>query len=511
MTRLPPVVAAARQAADGGIRLASAQVRQPTEVPTNEDLPAPKPFPQLADRLKIPSALPGASAPPFRIPSREAATPAARDKIIDELFPNRPPPPKLAPQAGGLTSLKALEDLALANNPEMVQASADVTAATGAAVQAGVHPNPTIGYEADTVGSFGTRNYQGVYGTQLIKTAGKLGLARAVANVDLVNAQLMFRRTRFDLLSRVKAAYFAVLVAQQNVAISSALAWFTNEAYLVQVDKLRAGEATAYEPAQLRTLSVQARATLVQAQNQYLTAWKQLAAVIGLPDMPTADLEGRADMPVPTINYDTMLARVLNNHPDVMAARNLEAQARLQLQLQRTIPIPDVLLYGTAQRDFTTPLSPRTTYNVQFGLPIPIFDRNRGNIMTAEGGLRRAAEQVRRTRNELTGKAADAFGRFQTARYLMRSYQDQILPDLARSYRGVYERHQQQPDQVGFSDIIVAQQNLSAGLAAYVAALGDQWTAVADIANLMQASDLSELNTGSAPAGAELQINPAAP
>ena len=58
-------------------------------------------------------------------------------------------------------------------------------------------------------------------------------------------------------------------------------------------------ESTAYEPAQLRTLSVQARAALVQAQNQYLAAWKQLAAVIGLPDMPTAELEGRADMPVP--------------------------------------------------------------------------------------------------------------------------------------------------------------------------------------------------------------------
>ena len=250
---------------------------------------------------------------------------------------------------------------------------------------------------------------------------------------------------------------------------------------------------------------------MVQAQNQYLTSWKQLAAVIGLPDMPTGDLEGRADMPVPTINYETMLARVLNNHPDVLAARNLEAQARLQLQLQRTIPVPDVQLYGTFQRDFTTPNSPRTTYNVQFGLPIPIFDRNRGNIMSAEGGLRRAAEQVRRTRNELTGRAADAFGRFQTARYLMRSYQDQILPDLARSYRGVYERHQQEPGQVGFSDIIVAQQNLAAGLATYIGALGDQWTAVADIANLMQVSDLSELNSDSAPGGAELQINPAVP
>ena len=244
-----------------------------------------------------------------------------------------------------------------------------------------------IGYEADTVDSAGTRNYQGVFAAQTIKTAGKLSMARNVANMDLVNAQLALRKTRYDLLSRVKAAYFNVLVAQQSVAITSAMAWLTNEAFRIQVDKLRLGEGTGYEPAQLRSLAVQARAAQIQAENQYIASWKQLAALIGIPDLPTAQLDGRADMPAPVVNYDVMLARVLNNHPDVLTARNLQAQARMYLALQRKIPIPDVQLYGTFQRDFTTPSVPRTVYNVQFGLPIPIFDRNRGNITNAEGQL----------------------------------------------------------------------------------------------------------------------------
>jgi cobalt-zinc-cadmium efflux system outer membrane protein len=501
VTRLPPILPATLDAKpnnETGIRLAAAYAPLQSESPARESLPAPVRV-QLSERLKIPSDLPGANAPPIRIPSQEVVPPGQRNELIDELFPKRPLPPKLAAQVIGPTTLKQIEELSLANNPEMVQALADVTSAMGNAIQAGVHPNPTLGYEADTVGSAGTRNYQGVFGTQTIKTAGKLGLARAVANMDLMNAQLAVRRTRFDLLSRVKAAYYAVLIAQQSVAITSAMAWFTNEAYRIQVDKLRGGESPAYEPAQLRALAAQARAAQVQAQNQYISSWKQLTALIGLPDMPTAELEGRADAPAPVVNYDMMLARVLNNHPDVLAGRNLEAQARLQLQLDRVIPVPDVQLYGTFQRDFTTPGSPRTTYNVQFGLPIPIFDRNRGNIMSAEGDLRRAAEQVRRVRNELTTRSADAFGRLASNRYLVQSYRDQILPDLGRAYVGVYNRHQQEPDAVGFGDIIVAQQNLAAGLATYIGALTNQWTAVADIANLMQAEDLSELNSGSLP------------
>ena len=390
VTRLPPVMPEIADPLPSGateIRLVAAYAPQTPELPAAESLPPPMKVPPLSERLRIPRELPGAEAPPIRIPPQEGARPGQRNELIDELFPNRPLPPKLAPQAGGPTTLKQIEELALANNPEMVQAAADITSAAGGAIQAGVHPNPTVGYEGDTTGSAGTRNYQGVFATQTIKTAGKLGLARAVANMDLMNAQLALRKTRFDLLSRVKSAYYAVLVAQQNVAITSAMAWLTNEAFLIQKDKLRAGEATAYEPAQLRSLAVQARAAQIQAENQYIASWKQLAALVGLPDMPTADLEGRADMPAPVVNYDAMLARVLNNHPDVLAARNLEAQARMYLRLQRVIPVPDVQLYGTFQRDFTTPGSPRTTYNVQCGLPIPIFDRNRGNIASAEGQL----------------------------------------------------------------------------------------------------------------------------
>jgi outer membrane protein, heavy metal efflux system len=504
--RLPPVAAdAPRPNAPGDIRLVSGQSVQSGESQPAENLPPPAELSPLIERLKIPGELPGASAPSIRVPSLDVITAGERNEVIDELFPSRPPLPRLMSPAAPPMNLSAIEQLALANNPELVQAMATITSTTGDAMQAGTAPNPTIGYESDTVGSFGTRNYQGVYGTQLIKTAGKLGLQRAVANVAVANAQLEMRKTRIDVLSRVKSGYYAVLVAQQNLAITSALAWFTNEAYRIQVDKLRAGEATSYEPAQLRTLAKQAEAAQVQAQMRYVSAWKQLAALIGVPTLPTAELEGRADMPVRPIDYEEMLARVLNNHPDVMAARNTVGQAQLQLQLDRTIPIPDVQLYGTFQKDFTTPGTPRTTYNVQFGLPMPIFDRNRGNILSAEGDLRRATEQVRKVQNTLTAASADAFERFETNRVMSQYYRDQILPDLARAYRGVYDRHQLQPDEVGFGDIIVAQQNLAVAVGVYIGSLNAQWSALADIANLMQVEDFQQIhNPAGGAAGAEL-------
>lgn len=517
--RLPPVDSAPVLVGPG---LALAQnnmtgqlpAEAPSVTPEAEDIEARR---RAERRLKIPSQLPGANAPPIILPPSDFEHPEERRSIIDKLFPSpeqvRPiPRPGEEPGAPSMT-LAQLEAMAAANNPLLVQAAGDVMAARGAAVQAGVHPNPVVGYEADTVGSSFTRNYQGVFGTQTIKTAGKLGLARAAANMGLMNAEIQLRQTRIDVLTQVRTNYYAVLVAREGLMRDTALERFTMKVYTIQVEKLKGGEGTGYEPAQLRAIVMQARAAVIQSQNRFISAWKQLAASVGIPNLPPTRLEGHADAPVPDLDYEKMWAWVLNNHPDVLQARNLAEQAKLNLKLAKVTPVPDLQLYGTFQRDFTVPAFERTSYNMQLGVPLPIFDRNQGNIMTAEGRLRSAAEQIRVARNSLATQLADAYERFQSSRVLAEFYRNQILPDLVRAYRGVYERHQQEPVEVGFGDVIVAQQNLALGLTTYISTLGLQWTALTDIAHLLQLDDMRLLfqmtRTESVPPGEPVLPGPA--
>src|SRR5689334_8879834 len=62
-----------------------------------------------------------------------------------------PMPARAAP-----LSLADLEQMALHGNPTLAQAAAQVEAARGRAVQAGLYPNPTVGYEADRIGAAGS-------------------------------------------------------------------------------------------------------------------------------------------------------------------------------------------------------------------------------------------------------------------------------------------------------------------------------------------------------------------
>src|SRR5262249_22320295 len=101
-----------------------------------------------------------------------------------------------------------------------------------------------------------------------------------------------------------------------------------------------------------------------------------------------------------------------------------------------------------------------------------------------------ATEEAHRVRSDLSSRLAEAFERYENNRVLLGYYSQYILPDQVRAYRGVYERHQQEPDKVGFADVVSAQQTLAAVVSAYVTTLGATWTAVTDVANLLQTNDL---------------------
>ena len=130
--------------------------------------------------------------------------------------------------------------------------------------------------------------------------------------------------------------------------------------------------------------------------------------------------------------------------------------------------VPDLQFYMAVQKDSTTRPIYRTTYNMQVGVPVPIFDRNQGNILNAQGTLMKTAQEAPRIQNDLANRLADAVERYENARNLTDLYRQNILPDQARTFRGLYERHQQQPDIVGFVEVVNAQQTLLASINVYI-------------------------------------------
>jgi cobalt-zinc-cadmium efflux system outer membrane protein len=480
-----------------------ASVSQAGREPAELEPGRPGPGTSFLERLKIPAELPGASAPAIPVlPRVNLKDNRPREEAIRRLYPPLPQigldlQPAPGPNGSPLTP-SDLQALALTNSPLIRQAAALERAAEGAAIQSGAYPNPNFGYQADTVGTGATAGFQGFFIEQLIKTAGKLKLAEAAATMDLLNARLSLRKAQADLATQVRSGYFAVLVAQENVRASRALVTLADQVYGIQIDQLKVGEAASYEPMQLSVLAMQARGALAVARNRYISAWIQLAATLGLPALPPTELAGRVDMQLPVFQFKPVLARVLSSHTDTLTAQNSILKARFNLHLAQVTPIPDVMLHLAVQKDYSMPPF-ETTYSIQLGVPVPLWDQNKGNIRQAQSNLLNAIDEPHRVRDDLTTRLTDAFERYSNNLILVQYYRERILPDQVRAYLSVLQRHQLEPDKVSFGDIVTAQQTLATAITTYVTTLGALWQAVTDVGGLLQTNDLFQMGPEALP------------
>jgi cobalt-zinc-cadmium efflux system outer membrane protein len=451
-----------------------------------------KPPPQRFD-IKIPAAVPGSEAPVVRLPPRgDPALPA----VVARLFPKLPPLPEepipLPGPDGRPYTLADLHRIAAANSPVLRQAASDIEAARGVLKQAVTYPNPTIGFESGPNNNNTATGTQGFFIDQVIKTAGKLTLAGAQAQMNVYNAELALKRARSNLTTTIRGDYYSLLVAREMVRVNKALSHFTDEIFRLQADLLEAGFAGAHEPAALRSQAFVIRLAYKQAIATYIYAWKQLVADMGVRQMPLSAVEGEVDRLIPSYDYDAVVAHVLRNHTDVLTAKNNLEAARYGLKFARVVPVPDVEVRGDLWKEQTIfPFQNFTAVTVS--IPFPIWDQNKGNIRAAAAALVRAGEGPHQVEIAITTGLAAAYGPYKANLAALEYYRRNILPDMVRYYRGVYERRRIDPG-VAFGDLVAAQQILTTDVTAYLGVLGSLWTSVVTFADFIQTDDLFQLS-----------------
>ncbi|MFG0333608.1 MAG: TolC family protein [Maioricimonas sp. JB049] len=444
-------------------------------------------------RLRVPDALPGSEAPPLQLPPFDPQKSfEERREEIRSLYPDMPelgPDPLEFDENAVPLRLADLQRMATDNSPVLRQAAADVEKARGNAIQVGLYPNPQIGYQADTINTGSTAGLNGVFFSQEIVTADKLMIARQSALMEVRAAEAALRKARISLASDVRRGYFDVLVAGERIRLTRALAGLVDDALQAQIALVQGGEAAPYEALQIRVFAMRVRNKVIESENAYFAAWRQLAAGLGLPQLPPAPLEGSATLPPPVVDHQAALAYMMSQHTDLAMARSQIGRAATGLRLQQVTPIPNINVSTTVFHDDTSPANDMA-FNVQIGIPVPVFNRNQWNIVTAEADVVRTQQDLQQTYNDLSGQLATVYATYASNLKISERYRTQILPDQVRVYRGIYDRFWQADASNEFTLVIQAQQTLFTAVNAYLDALSDQWNAVVDLAEVVQVDDL---------------------
>ena len=108
---------------------------------------------------------------------------------------------------GALVTLEQVQKIAADSNPTLRQAEAEIRATKARQQQAGLYPNPTVGYTGDEIrgGSVGGGK-QGFFLQQAVVTGGKLALSREVFGKEVKLAEIEAEEQKIRVQSAVKMA-----------------------------------------------------------------------------------------------------------------------------------------------------------------------------------------------------------------------------------------------------------------------------------------------------------------
>ena len=322
----------------------------------------------------------------------------------------------------------------------LAQAAAGVQAARGQYVQAGLYPNPVIGYQASEIGDEGRAGQQGAFVSQEIVTAGKLELSRNVASQEIRQAECVWQSQRFRVLSDVRRSFYDVLVAQRAMELSQQLVRIGEEGVKLTEALIKAKEVARVDVLQARIEADSAKIFLEKARNRHAAAWRGLVAVVGDPMMPPAPLAGDLLDGMAQLGWEDTLSRLLAESPQLAVARAGvdRAEAALCRACAERTPNLDVqtsVQYDNATRD--------TIAGVQVGVPLPIFNRNQGNICKAQAELAAAQQEVARVQLALQQRFALVFEQYATAYGQVEKYRGDILPNAQESLKLVSAGYRQ--------------------------------------------------------------------
>ena len=380
---------------------------------------------------------------------------------------------------GPWVTLEQVEKIARESNPTLRQAEAEIRAANAHRQQAGLYPNPIVGYTADEIrgGSVGGGK-QGFFVQQTVVTGGKLRLSREVLGKELQLATIEAEEQRTRVTSAVKMAFLRVLAAQELLDARRDLANIARDAADTQHRLFNTGQADETEVLLAEVESQRMRMSARMQENSLREEWRSLASVIGQPGMPMATVAGDLEKGWPELNEEQAVEAIANESPALHIADVTTLRAQAILASARRQPIPDLQVRAGLEYNNellgSVPFAKGWEGIAEVGVQLPIFNRNQGEIAAARAEIDRAASEKRRIELTLRERAASAVDQYANARLMAIEYRDEMLPRAKKAYALMVEKYSNML--AAYPRVLDSQRKLYELQAEYIAALEGVWT-----------------------------------
>lgn len=301
---------------------------------------------------------------------------------------------------------------ALASDPRLPAGGLEVDAARGGVVQAGKYPNPEFSAEAENFGGSGdVSGFDSAEVTlgiqQKFERGGKRSarIEAARGKEDVANAEIAILRR--EIVAQTKIDFVKVLGAISTIEMMTR-AVKRLESLVPQLEKrVEAGGSLKADLARGRLAAGRARVALEKARIDLKAAKAQLVANWSGSPREASDIFGRLPHNGHKVLAVAELLPLLDRHPAILSWDAVSAERSGDLSVQHSLAVPDVTLGAGVRRLGETD---DTAFVITGSIPLPIHDRNQGNIVSSEARLDKVRFEREAARRALQRRLIEAHG-----------------------------------------------------------------------------------------------------
>ncbi len=406
-------------------------------------------------------------------------------------------------EASNLTLHDAV-NLALLRNPELAAFSKEMRALEGATLQAGLLRNPELSVNVENVG-----NIQKIRGDinapdsivqevvqqvttirigQLIELGGK---RTARVNAALLGEELAakdYETKRIEIIARVAGVFTEVLAAQERLKLAAETNQVAQNVVNTVTGRVQAGKVPPIEETRVKIGLSTTRIEQEQAQRDLISARRRLALLWNSSSPQFDKVLGNMEIMTAPPNYQVLEKKVLDNPMALRALKNIEHRKAL-LEVEQTRRIPNLTLNAGV---VNYALVGGNTAIASIMMPLPLFDRNQGNLKEAYQRVDKAEDEQTMMELRLKTELAQTYEAMLATWNEINLLRDEILPGAKSAFHVM--RRGYELGKFGLLELLDAQRVLFQNQLLYIRALANYQRLMNDIERLIAAPIDSILN-----------------
>ena len=351
-------------------------------------------------------------------------------------------PPSALPLDAVRLSVTDAVTLFLNQNLDLLLARYGIDSSKGQQITAKLFPNPVL--QVGGSASFTQGNTLGRTGTlatqvqQLFEVAGKRGYRMESADFGTQSAEAGFEDTVRQLNFSLKDSYYRVQLAQRRLALAEENRDRFARILEVNTIRFKKGYIAEVELIRIRLQVVDFQSQVIASMQEAQSARADLRQLLQLRAGTRLELTTNLEFHRVDPEINNLRSVALDLRPDLRGKRATLSQREADLKLARAYRYPDVTIGAGYSIQGPHGADNQQMGILNFGVPLPLFNRNQGGVVQAEVAVQSAQADLDKTVNQIENQVEVAYRNFLQSRRLVEAYVGGVLED-ARSALTVAE------------------------------------------------------------------------